>query len=132
MAVTAIVTVPLDFLLVPWCQQQFGNGAIGGALSFIVTELAMNIVGIWMLPRGSLGRSNVRVAVLGLAAGLAMVATTWPLRGSFLGLPIAVGAAIYVALIVILRVLPAEDWQLMSSLARGAARRVLGHRSASS
>jgi len=130
MAVTAIVTVPLDFLLVPWCQRQFGNGAIGGALSFIVTELAMNIVGIWMLPRGSLGRSNVRVAVLALAAGLAMVATTWPVRGAFLGIPIVVGAAVYVALIVILRVLPAEDWQLVGSLARGIARR-LGRRPAS-
>jgi len=130
MAVTAIITVPLDFLLVPWCQRQFGNGAIGGALSFIVTELAMNIVGIWMLPRGSLGRSNVRVAVLGLAAGLAMVAVTWPMRSSFLAIPIVVGAAVYVALIVILRVLPAEDWQLAGSLARGIARR-LGRRPAS-
>lgn len=132
MAVTVIVTVPLDFLLVPWCQRQFGNGAIGGALSFIITELAMNIAGVWMLPRGSLGRSNVRVAALGLTAGLAMVAVTWPLRSYFLGLPIAVGAAVYVGLIVILRVLSPEDWQLGGSLARGVARRLLRRSSVSS
>ena len=126
MAVTAIVSVPLDFLLVPWCQRQFGNGAIGGALSFILTELAMNIVGIWLLPRGSLGRSNVRVAALGLTAGLAMVAVAWPLRGYFLGLPIAAGAVVYAALIVILRVLPSEDWQLAGSLVRGVAQRLQG------
>lgn len=126
MAVTAIVTVPLDFVLVPWCQRQFGNGALGGALSFIVTETAMNIVGLWLLPRGSLGWSNVRVAVLGLLAGLAMVGAAWPLREHFIGLPVVVGAMVYVALIVLLRVVPAEDWQVAGSLARGVARRFGG------
>ena len=132
MATAAIASVPLDFLLVPWCQRQFGNGAIGGALSFIVTELVMNIVGVWLLPRGSLGRSNVRVAVSGLIAGVVMVAATWPLRNYFLGLPIVVGAAVYMALIVILRVLPAEDWQLVGSLGRGAIQRLRRRRSTSS
>jgi len=132
MAVTAIITVPLDFLFVPWCQRQFGNGAIGGALSFIITELGMNIVGVWLLPHGSLGRSNVRTGALGLIAGLAMVAVAWPLRSYFLALPIAAGAVAYIALIVILRVLPQDDWQLLGDLARGALRRMMGSRDAAS
>jgi O-antigen/teichoic acid export membrane protein len=131
MAAAAIASVPLDLLLVPWCQRQFGNGAIGGALSFIVTELGMNIVGLWLLPRGSLGWSNVRVAASGLAAGLVMVAVVWPLRTYFLGLPIVVGAVVYLALIVILRALPREDWQLAGSLARGAVQRLKNRRTSS-
>jgi O-antigen/teichoic acid export membrane protein len=130
MAVTTLITVPLDFLFVPWCQRQFGNGGLGGGLSFIVTELAMNVAGVWLLPRGSLGRSNIRTAALGLAAGLVMVAAAWPLRNYFLGLPIIAGAAVYIGLIILLRVVPAEDWQLVGSLARGAVQRVRTRRAA--
>ena len=119
MAVTAGVTIPLDFLFVPWCQRQFGNGAIGGALSFILTELAMNVVGVKLLPAGSLGRSNVRTGALGAVAGLAMVAVTWPLRWHFLALPVSAGAVVYVGLILLLRVLPPEDLRLFVSLAQG-------------
>jgi O-antigen/teichoic acid export membrane protein len=125
LAIAVIAKVPLDFLFVPWCQREFGNGAMGGAISFIVTELTMCLVGLRLLPRGSLGRSNVRVAALGLASGLAMVAAAWPLRGYFLGLPIAVGALVYVALVILLRVLPPEDFRLARSLAQGAARRLV-------
>ena len=37
-AVTAatLLTIPLDLVLVPWTRDRFGNGALGGALSFLV------------------------------------------------------------------------------------------------
>lgn len=119
MAVTAVITIPLDFIFVPWCQQQFGNGAMGGALSFILTELVMNVVGVMLLPAGSLGRSNVRSGLLAAVAGLAMVAVAWPLRWYFLALPVVAGAVVYVGLILLLRALPPEDLRLFGSLAQG-------------
>ena len=72
MAIAVIVTIPLDLLLVPWCQQVFGIGALGGALSYLVTEAGMVLVGLAMLPKGLLGWKDIGFALRVLAAGAAM------------------------------------------------------------
>ena len=46
MAVGTILTIPLDLVLVPWCQKTFGIGALGGSLSYLVTETGMVIYGL--------------------------------------------------------------------------------------
>jgi O-antigen/teichoic acid export membrane protein len=123
MAAATLATLPLDLALVPWCQQQFGNGAIGGALSFIVTEAGMTIAGLVLLPRGSLGRSNAWVAARALAAGAVMAGAAWLARWQFILLPIAIGAAVYVGLVLLLRVVDREDQALLLSTAAGVMRR---------
>jgi O-antigen/teichoic acid export membrane protein len=113
MAVATVATIPLDVLLIPWCQATFGNGAIGGALSFVITELGMIVAGLVLLPPGSLDRSNVWSAARVLIAGGVMAAGVWWWRQSFIAVPIAVGAVIYVALVLLLRIIPREDMELM-------------------
>jgi O-antigen/teichoic acid export membrane protein len=124
MLVATGITVPLDLILVPWCQQAFGNGAIGGALSFIVTELAMVIAGIWLLPKGSLGWSNVNVGARIVVAGLAMVGAAWWVRDMFIVVPIAVGAITYIGMVAILRIVPSEDLAIFKQVAEGIVRRL--------
>jgi O-antigen/teichoic acid export membrane protein len=124
MLVAAALTVPLDFVLVPWCQQWFGNGAIAGALSFIVTECAMTIVGIRLLPNGSLGWSNVRTAASIAIAGMIMIGATWWLRDMFIAIPILIGAICYISTIGILRVVPGEEFALLKQMAQGILRRI--------
>jgi len=124
MAGAAVATLPLDLFFIPWCQTAWGNGGIGGALTFIVTELGMLIVGLRLLPRGSLGRSNAWVAVRALVVGLAMVGIVWWLRDLFIAIPVMVGVAVYVGLVLLLRIVPREDLDLFQSLARGALGRL--------
>jgi O-antigen/teichoic acid export membrane protein len=127
MAIAVVVTVPLDLLLVPWCQQTFGNGAIAGALSFIVTEFGMAAIGIWLLPKGSLGWSNVRAGAKIIGSGLAMAAAAWWLRDMFIAIPIAAGAITYISLIAILRVVPSEDLAVFKQMAQGIVRKLRRH-----
>lgn len=115
MAIAAFSTVPLDLMLVPWSQATYGNGAIGGALAFIVTELGMVIAGLWLLPNGSLDKSNAWLAARVLFAGIVMFTAVWFVRESFILIPLAIGATVYIALILLLRVIPAEDWQIIQS-----------------
>jgi len=119
MAVAALATVPLDLLLVPWCQRLFGNGAIGGAIAFVITETGMAIAGLRMLPRGSLGRANLWSGVRILAAGLVMAAAAWLLRGYFLLLPVAAGAVIYLLLLILFRVVGRAEWELTGRIIAG-------------
>jgi O-antigen/teichoic acid export membrane protein len=118
----AILTVPLDLLLIPWGEQRFGNGAIGGGLSFVVTELLMAATGLAMLPRGTVTWATLWSALRVALAGAAMVAASWWLRWTFIAVPIAVAAATYLAMAWVLRILSPEDMGML----RGAARKLLG------
>ncbi len=116
MAVATLATIALDFVLIPWFQTLFNNGAIGGAVAFVITELGMLIAGLMLLPRGSLTRANLWTATRVLLAGVAMMATAWQFEHLFIGIPILVGAVTYTACILLLRVIPKTDFELLQSL----------------
>jgi O-antigen/teichoic acid export membrane protein len=128
MAVATFLTVPLDLVFVPWCQSVYGNGAIGGALAFVVTELGMMITGLFLLPKGFLTWKNGWTTLRTLIAGLGMVGAVWFVKDSFIAIPVVVGAVTYAILILILRVVPREDWQLLGHLGQSLLDKIRGSR----
>lgn len=116
MAVGTLATIPLDLLLVPWTFETFGNGAMGGALAYVVTEGGMMIAAFFLIPKGYLGRQNLNVAVKALAAGLLMMGAVWFVKDQFIAIPILVGMAVYPALILLFRTLPTEDLALLQEV----------------
>jgi O-antigen/teichoic acid export membrane protein len=120
MVVAMVITVLLDLMLVPWCQQKFGNGALGGALSYAVTELGMTITGIALLPTGSLSRANLWTGLRIGLAGMVMFGASWWCRELFIAVPILIGAVVYFGMIALLRVIPNEDVALLRDFARRA------------
>lgn len=122
--VAALANFGLDFLTVPWTAARFGNGALGGALSFTVTETVMTVVGFAVLPRGTLNRAFLRRAACILLAGGLMVAATWWLRWTFIAIPIGVGALVYSGLILLFRVIPANDMALLIDMLQKVLARV--------
>ena len=124
MAIATLTTIPLDLIFVPWCQTLFANGAIGGALSFIVTEIGMLIAGLIALPRGSLTRANAWLAARALIAGIAMASVVWLVRDQFILIPISVGAIVYGALVLALRVIAPEDLALLKQIVQSISNRV--------
>jgi O-antigen/teichoic acid export membrane protein len=110
MLVMTCATILLDLILVPWTMKTFANGALGGALSYVLTESGMLIAGIALLPRGAFNRGNTQVITRLILAGAVMAAATWFVRESFLLIPVLVGAVTYIGMILILRALPKEDW----------------------
>lgn len=122
MAVATFATIPLDLLIIPWAAEVWNNGAIGGAIVYVITELGMMIVGLRMLPEGALTRTNLWLAARVLLAGLGMVATTWLVRDMFIVIPIGVGAVTYIALGLLLQIVSKEDREVLM----GAGERLLG------
>jgi O-antigen/teichoic acid export membrane protein len=118
MAIAMIVSIPLDLILVPWCQQIFGNGAIGGALSFVLTEFGMLVFAIFLLPKGSLGSSNIWVGGRIFLAGIIMAVVVAQIRDLFIAIPIFVGILTYTGLVILFRVLPKEDISLFQDMGK--------------
>lgn len=114
------ITIPLDLILVPFARDRFDNGAIGGAMATVITEVIMVVAMAALLGRVILTRRLlVRFAKAGTAA-VAMLAAVWPLRDEVLPVPIAVGAVTYVGVLILLRAFEPEELDLL----RGVTRRL--------
>ena len=124
-----IATVPLDLLLVPWCARVFQNGALGGAISFLITEFCVLVISLLLLPKHTLAWSNVRTAALVVVAGSAMIIVSNWFRDTSLILAIVLGAISYFILVIVLRVIPRSDWQILFAAAQSVIARVRGRRS---
>lgn len=119
------LSVPLDLLLVPWTQQAFGNGAMGGAIAFIITEAAMFVAALFLLPAGTLTwRRNGARGLRALLAATVMALAAWALRDFFIAVPVIAGAAVYLLLLWLFRVVPAQEWRLLRGLAQRLAGRL--------
>lgn len=117
--VAIAATVVLDLVLVPWTNERFDNGALGGAIAFVITEAGMVIVGFrWLAPDLVIRRRITRVLKCAVAgAGLLGAASlVWD---EFFLVPALVGAVAYLVVGVALRVLGADE---ISALRRMASR----------
>jgi hypothetical protein len=124
MATATVVRIGLDLLMVPLAQKWLSNGALGAAIVLTTTEFGMLMAGLWLLPRGTLNRQTAWLAGKTLLAGAGMLLIVLPLRESYIAVPILAGAAAYGMLVLVLRLVSAEDQQLLLSLGRGLATRL--------
>ncbi|HSQ65926.1 MAG TPA: flippase [Polyangiaceae bacterium] len=70
-AVSVVVSTGLDIVLIPHFQRHGGNGGIGVIVAFITSEVVVLAGSIYLLPRGSIGRSIAADVVRALATALA-------------------------------------------------------------
>ncbi len=124
LGVATVATIPLDFLLIPWCETMFANGAIGGGLAYVVTEASMFIIALYLLPKGWLNQNNLRYAVKTLIAGLFMLGVVWWVRHAMIVVPILLGAITYFSMVWVLRIIPKEDWQMIKALGPAVIKRL--------
>ena len=124
MAAATAATIALDLVLIPWCQRVFGNGAIGGSIAFVITEAGMLFVALRMLPDGIITWQSSRRSLRAILAGIGMVAATWWARDLFIAIPIGLGMVSYMALILLLRVVPPEDWDLLKTIGASFMKRL--------
>lgn len=124
LAVASIVNPALNFFLIQLFQARSGNGALGAALSLLVTESLMAVYGTFAVRRlvtaETLGRlARVAVATAGMAVVVWMAARNLPFggRGGWgLLVQVVAGAASFLLFALLLRVLTRE--QLRDVLAR--------------
>ena len=112
--VAMLATVPLDMVLVPFFDERYQNGAIGGAVSFMITEAVILIVGTLALLPTAIGRPTMVRLVKTAAATAAMAAVVYPLRAEFPVFPVALGALAFVLATLVLRTLEAHEWRMLA------------------
>jgi len=124
MIVSTGVMFLLAVTLVPWSERALGEGAVGGALGFLLTEMMMTIIGVFLLPRGLLAWSNVRALALTAIASIVMAVVCWPLRNMLPPIPILAGIGSFVVMVAVLRIVPPEDLRFLQDLGRQLWRRI--------
>ena len=116
MIAASVIILAIELFLIPWTQNVFGNGGIGVAMAFVMTECFILVASVKFLPKGSLDRSTAFAATKIVVAGLIMVAATWWFRDMFIVIPILIGAAVYGVSVLILRIIPKNEMDLAKSM----------------
>ena len=113
-----LVTTGLEFILIPWCQVNLGNGGIGLMLSIAAGELTMVVAALLVIPRGLLDRALMADLARGLLAGAAtlLLMRQLPPVNPFIGIPACVLA--FAALSAAFGLLTRADAELLFAMVR--------------
>jgi O-antigen/teichoic acid export membrane protein len=122
-SIAAFLTIPLDMVLIPWAESRYDNAAIGGALSYVITEGFQFFVGLFVIVPFLITRVMFWKTIRILAAGAVMTAAVWPIRAQFVLIPAIVGSVVYVLLIIGLRVLDPHERELLNDAVRRVGRK---------
>ena len=108
MILACVLNPALNFALIRVFQSRSGNGAIGAAVSLLVTELVLGLVGL-VIVTGLFSRPFVERLVRAAVATAGMMLAAWAVRSFGLVAQVAVGAVSYPALAFVLGVASAEQ-----------------------
>jgi len=119
MAGATVVNPPFNLLLIPMTQHRYGNGAVGAAVSLLVTELLVVLAGFTMVGRNIFGRTEARRCLLCALATALMCGAFYAMRPVSVGLALVLGVAIFVLSAVKFRIAtPAEMAFVTARLSR--------------
>ncbi len=120
MAGATVINPAINAALIPLTQARFHNGAIGAAISLLLTELLIVVFGIAVTGRRVLGRSGLRRLGLTSVAAGAMWGVAYLLRDQGDAGALLAGGLTFVVLAVALRlVTPTEMVFLRQKFRRG-------------
>jgi O-antigen/teichoic acid export membrane protein len=123
MAGATVINPAVNAVLIPLTQDRYGNGAIGAAISLLVTELLIVAAGLVLGGRGLMDRGGLRRLVLTAFASAAMWATGFALRPLGAVPSLAAAGAVFVLLAVVLRLVTADEVAFVRARVPGLARR---------
>ena len=121
MAGATVVNPLFNIGLIPLTDSRYHNGAIGAAMSLVLTEFLIVMVGYFMVGRGVFGGSRARRWLRSATASAALAGAAYAARPLGTVLSLAAGGIAFLTLATVLRVATAEEIQA----SRVAARRLL-------
>jgi O-antigen/teichoic acid export membrane protein len=107
LGVACIVNPVLNLVLIQACQQRYGNGAIGAALAFLLTEVLLAGIGLIVI-HPFLHAQTVSRLSRSAVATVGMAAVVYALSAGGLLLQIVAGGVTFLALALLLRVAPLD------------------------
>jgi O-antigen/teichoic acid export membrane protein len=105
----AIVNPLINLVLIPLTEQRYHNGAIGAAISLVLTELLMDGVGIVLVARHVFERRIVKRCALMCLACAGMVAVAWLARPLGTGVSVLTGFTALGLAVLILGIVSRKD-----------------------
>jgi O-antigen/teichoic acid export membrane protein len=124
MAGATVVNPLMNLVLIRACEARFDNGAIGAAISLLITEILVVAVGLVMVGGKVLDRSSLwRLAKAVLAAGAMWAAMVVAQPIGFIGAAV-VGLAVFAGLALLFRVPSATEIDLARDLTLRLRRRL--------
>ncbi len=122
MVAAVIVNPALNLVLIRWTDARYGNGAIGAALSLVLTEVLIVGIGLALLGAGVLdGLRSRRAALVGIASAV-LVAAWFAARPLGPAAALAIGMAAFATASLAFRLVTVADLRD----APATARRLLG------
>ncbi len=127
MAATTVVNPLLNLALIPLTQHRYGNGAIGAAISLLLTEIVVVAAGFWLIGRRVFDGGSARRAALGLVAAAAAGGAAYAVAGVIGWFPsLIVGLLVFAGASAVLRVFTPGEVDLMRQGARKVTGRIPG------
>jgi O-antigen/teichoic acid export membrane protein len=116
MAGLCIANLVLNLFSIRYFHVRHSNGALGAALTLLVTDSASGVLALVLLPRNLLAavRESARSILAAALATLIMAAMVWPLRDLFLPIPVLVGVVGFVGAALPLRVFPRDELEALT------------------
>ncbi|MBV9362976.1 MAG: flippase [Solirubrobacterales bacterium] len=124
MAGAAIINPLFNLVLIPATQSRLHNGAVGAAISLVITELLMVCVGFFLVDRRVFTGSSLKRCALAVAASAGMWGAAYAARPLGSALSVLVGVVTLVVLVAALRIPSHEELTLV----RAGLRRLRGRR----
>ena len=115
-AVAALFNPAANLVAIPWAVERFGNGAIGAALTTVITEMIMLTGAMRLRPSGVAGNELLRVIGRIVLAGAAMVPIYLLLADISWPVAIVAAAATYVGCALALRTVNFADLRELRGL----------------
>jgi O-antigen/teichoic acid export membrane protein len=125
MAGAMVFNPAINAVLITWTQARWGNGAIGAAISLVLTELLIAAVGVRIVGREVVAGMSGRLA-RAAAASAAMWVAAFALRPAGTTPSLAAGGLTFVAMAIALRVLTPSEVAAVRTRLRRAGRRLPG------
>jgi O-antigen/teichoic acid export membrane protein len=127
MGVTTIINPLFNLALIPLTQHRYDNGAIGAAISLLLTEIIVVAAGIWLIGRRVFDGGSVRRTALGLAAATAAGVAAY-LSQAMINwvLAAAIGIVVFAGAAALLRVFTPGEIELMRQGLQKVMRRIPG------
>lgn len=120
MAAMTVLNVAINLFAIPYFHIHYGDGALGAALTLLLTEAISAVVALILLPPNLRSATRAALPNIGLAfvATALMAVAVWPLRNLPLPIPVATGAVVFGTIALLLRVFPRDEIDVVLGLVR--------------
>lgn len=106
---SCVLNPALNFILVPFALQRWQNGALGAAIALLATEIFMSVYATLLVRDVAVHARLAQTLAGACLGGVLQLAIVWIVGRHWILAGEALGAAAYLALVILLGVLPRQD-----------------------